>query len=85
MDHYEYLGVGRAASPHQINVAAKLALWHNGTNPSECQRLMAAWFIVANPDRRLDYDFWLLTNPPPGATYPLVERKAARQQVPGAR
>lgn len=84
MDHYECLGVGRAASPHQINVAARLALWRNGTNAWESRRIMAAWFIVGEPNRRFDYDFWLLCNPPSGEPYLPVERKHSPQQVPKA-
>lgn len=84
MDHYECLGVGRAASPYQINVAARLALWRNGTNVRESRRIMAAWFIVGEPNRRFDYDFWLLCNPQSGEPYLPVERKHSPQQVPKA-
>ncbi|MDR7358484.1 curved DNA-binding protein CbpA [Paeniglutamicibacter sulfureus] len=82
MDHYECLGVGRAASPHQINVAARFALWRNGTNALECRRIMAAWFVVGDPNRRFDYDFWLMCNPGPRDTFVPVERKTATGQVP---
>lgn len=82
MDHYECLGVGRAASPHQINVAARFALWRNGTNALECRRIMAAWFVVGDPNRRFDYDFWLMCNPGPRETFVPVERKNATEQVP---
>ena len=82
MDHYEFLGVGRSASPNQINAAARLAIWRNRSDAQLTERIMGAWYIVGDPDRRFDYDFWLLTNPSPGESYPPVERGAATRDVP---
>ena len=84
MDHYQYLEVGRASSLNQINAAARLAIWRNRGDAAETERIMAAWYIVGDPDRRFDYDFWLLTDPPPGEQYPSVERRAAAELVPDA-
>ncbi|WP_411732239.1 NERD domain-containing protein [Paeniglutamicibacter sp.] len=84
MDHYQYLEVGRASSPNQINAAARMAIWRNRGDAAETERIMAAWYIVGDTDRRFDYDFWLLTDPPPGEQYPSVERRAAAELVPEA-
>ncbi|OIH85567.1 hypothetical protein BLJ79_05240 [Arthrobacter sp. UCD-GKA] len=81
MDHYEFLGVGRSASPNQINAAARLAIWRNRSDARLTERIMGAWYIVGDPDRRFDYDFWLLTGPSPGESYPPVERGVAASDV----
>ncbi len=82
MDHYEFLGVERSASPNQINAAARLAIWRNRSDAHLTERIMGAWYIVGDPDRRFDYDFWLLTNPSPVESYPPMGKGAATQDVP---
>ena len=82
MDHYQYLGVGRSASPNQIEAAARLALWRYGADAELTERIMDAWSIVGDPDRRFDYDFWLLTHPSPEGVLAPVERGAAPQRMP---
>ncbi|MFL4473000.1 NERD domain-containing protein [Paeniglutamicibacter sp. MACA_103] len=84
MDHYEYLEVRRASSNNQINAAARLAIWRNRSDAAETERIMAAWFILGDPERRFDYDCWLLTDRPPGEPYPPVERIAVAELVPEA-
>ena len=70
VDHYQYLGIGRSASPNQIESAARLALLRHGADAELTERIMDAWYIVGDPDRRFDYDFWLLTHPSPVGTTP---------------
>lgn len=77
MDYYAYLEVGRASSPTQINAAARLAIWRNRDDSAETARIMTAWSIVGDPERRFDYDFWLLTNPSSVESYPPREQGAA--------
>ena len=82
MDHYQCLGVGRSASPNQIESAARLALLRHGADAELTERIMDAWYVVGDPDRRFDYDFWLLTHPSPAGAYAAVEHGAAPQRIP---
>ncbi|MDQ0095148.1 hypothetical protein [Paeniglutamicibacter psychrophenolicus] len=74
--------MGRSASPNQINAAARLAIWRNRSDARLTERIMGAWYIVGDPDRRFDYDFWLLTNPSSVGSYPPVDPDAATHDVP---
>lgn len=82
VDHYQYLGVGRTASANQIEAAVRLALLRHGADAELTERIMDAWDVVGDPDRRFDYDFWLLTHPSPAGAYASVEHRAAPMRIP---
>ena len=82
VDHYQYLGVGRSASPNQIEAAARLALLRHGADAELTDRIMDAWYVVGDPDRRFEYDFWLLTHPSPTGALAAVGDGAAPARIP---
>ncbi|MGL3807462.1 hypothetical protein ACSYDW_15350 [Paeniglutamicibacter sp. R2-26] len=82
MDHYQYLGVGRSASPNQIEAAARLALLRHGADAELTDRIMDAWYVVGDPDRRFEYDFWLLTHPSSTGALASVGDGAAPARIP---
>ena len=82
VDHYQYLGVGRSASPNQIEAAARLALLRHGADAELTDRIMDAWYVVGDPDRRFEYDFWLLTHPSPTGAFASLGDGAAPARIP---
>ncbi len=68
--HYQVLGLNRTAAQAQIAAAYRRALFrchpdlfpNNPEKVADFKAVTAAYRILSNPERRRDYDWWLVHN-----------------------